>query len=226
MRPAVVASLMVVMGAAVGEAQEPALSYADLPRYRAALRGRPSSPAVRADFRSLWQEPGTFRDRPIIVEGRVEKRYHSAAAGDFPATTQLWIVDAHGNPFCTVFPATGNEVVPLGKTVRFIGTFLELIRYHGSEAVRRAPLIVGPQSPSVIENNVTFDRSLDWAVGGIAGMFVALILLSRHMRQPRRNYPAIGPPPEFVSSENVGATERDGDDSGQNGVWEQGHVGK
>jgi hypothetical protein len=213
-------------GAAQVEAADPALSYADLPRYRAALTGRPPSPEVRVGFHSLWQEPAAFRDRPIIVEGRVEKRYHQAATGEFPATTQLWIVEPQGNPFCTVFPAASQGDPSPGQTVRFVGTFLELIRYHGSGADRRAPLIVGPEPPSVIETKVAFDRPLDWAVGAVTGIFVALILLSRHMRRPRPHYPAIGPPPEFVSSEDVGATEPDGDDSGQNGVWKQGYVGE
>jgi hypothetical protein len=157
------------------------LSLADLTEYRAALSGNPTAagaqaadPPVRVEFRSLWDQPDTFRGRRVIVQGRVERIFRQAAVGSFPPLAEVWITSPAGDPFCVVFPqqelttaidkqvdadrgdktthnGTRPDKTPLtpdaGRTVRFTGTFLKMVSYAASDGKRLAPLIVGARPP-------------------------------------------------------------------------------
>ena len=174
----------------------------DLPAYRAALAPGAGGPAQPATFRDLWEHPDTFRGRRVRVEGRVGTRFRQEARGDFPALVELWIVSPAGDPTCLIFPETTPPFEPARETaVRFSGVFLKLLRYHGGDADRLAPLIVGDSAPTAIP--VAAEEAV-WGsprvrmlmAAGTAGA-VAIVLITRHLAAPRRRRLDIGPEPRW-----------------------------
>src|SRR5262249_32396217 len=140
-----------------------------------------------------------------------------------------WLTSTAGDPFCTVFPqnasaagdlASSSTTTPTpdethtddhrpqaipksGRTVRFTGTFLKMVRYMGGDGPRLAPLIVGNQAPTVIASEAntdsarvrmweaTQDHGLDftmkpvyWAVCLAVAALFALALARWHLRLP------------------------------------------
>jgi hypothetical protein len=198
---------------------EPALSLSDLAPYRAALEGKPAGPAESVTFRELWDHPERHQGRRVRVEGRVVRRFRQEAFGTFPPLVEAWAVSPAGDPFCLIFPAPtgpsgpGTDPAP-GASVRFEGTFLRRLRYQGGDTDRLAPLIVGDRPPSVTSaaprpgNPLNFSPNegrrarVDWAIGLVAAVFVALVLAYRHTQAPPRRPQKPGrdlePPPEFV----------------------------
>ncbi|MEA2630651.1 MAG: hypothetical protein QOE66_870 [Chloroflexota bacterium] len=182
-------------------AGESALTVADLAAYRAALSGRGATdrPPVPVGFRELWDHPATYRGRRVQVEGRVFRRFRQGAFGTFPPLEEAWSFSPAGDPFCLVFPETPTDAKAPGQAgqVRFVGTFLKLVEYQGSDGPRLAPLIVGPAAPVAV--SVASDREsrtaqvpgfglsrLDWAIGLAAGVLVASVLVHQHLRRPLR----------------------------------------
>jgi hypothetical protein len=159
------------------------LGLADLAGYRAALSGkaiaddaRHADPPARVGFRDLWERPDAYRGRRVTVRGRVARIFRQGPVGSFPPLLQVWIFSPVGDPFCLVFPRPtagtggGQETVTAsptqtdhrpGRTVRFTGTFLKMVRYAAGDGERLAPLIVGdrPPGPAPAEADGLGDRS-------------------------------------------------------------------
>jgi hypothetical protein len=190
----------------VASAVDEALSLTDLAAYRAALEAKPAEAPVAVGFRQLWEHPETYEGRRVEVTGRVVRRFRQGAFGTFPPLVEVWVVNRAGDPFCLVFPdRDGTDKPPLGTTVRFVGTFLRRIRYQGGDTARLAPLIVGPGPPvvaapaAVTSPNRKGDESwIDWTVGLVAALVVALVLAHQHWRRPARRGSTIDEPiPQF-----------------------------
>ena len=133
------------------------LGLADLAAYRAALSGRPtadlartSDPPAPVGFRDLWGRPEAYRGRRVTVDGRVERTFRQGAVGSFPPLVEAWVFSAAGDPICVVYPRPdAPAVAEPGRTVRFTGTFLKMVRYKGGDGDRLAPLIVGDRPPDL-----------------------------------------------------------------------------
>ena len=145
------------------------MSLADLVGYRAALSGkataddaRPSDPPARVGFRDLWERSDAYRGRRVTVRGRVARTFRQGPVGSFPPLLQVWTFSTAGDPFCLVFPPATPSMKPEGRgqtapaegripgpgrTVRFTGTFLKMVRYAAGDGDRLAPLIVGDRPP-------------------------------------------------------------------------------
>jgi hypothetical protein len=135
---------------------------------------RPSDPPARVGFRDLWDHPDAYRGRRVTVHGRVARIFRQGPVGSFPPLLQVWIFSTAGNPFNLVFPRPADEAgsgptivassstegdrgpearpgptaIPgPGRTVRFTGTFLKMVRYAAGDGERLAPLIVGDRPP-------------------------------------------------------------------------------
>jgi hypothetical protein len=200
------------------------LNLVDLPGYRAALDGKPAPGSSVADgapkavrFRDLWDQPGTFLGRRVIVKGRVERIFRQTAVGSFPPLAEVWITAPAGDPFCVVF-AQPRLAPDIGRTVRFTGTFLKMVKYAASDGGRLAPLIVGDQPPAyepdepeksgaasshenpagvfqTIAGSMTQspqDRGrwweMSWVLALAAAGLAAGIIIWQHMRTPHRRH--------------------------------------
>jgi hypothetical protein len=135
---------------------------------------RPSDPPARVGFRDLWERPDAYRGRRVTVHGRVARIFRQGPVGSFPPLLQVWIFSTAGDPFNLVFPRPADEAgsgptivassstegdrgpearpgptaIPgPGRTVRFTGTFLKMVRYAAADGERLAPLIVGDRPP-------------------------------------------------------------------------------
>jgi hypothetical protein len=149
--------------------QDDPLSLADLAGYRAALSGRPTAddvqttdPPVPVHFRDLWERASEFQGRRVTVRGRVERIFRQGPVGSFPPLAEVWIFSMAGDPLCLVFPlpesqdggGRGRAVRASppagpdpGRSVRFTGTFLRMVRYQAADGARLAPLVVGDRPP-------------------------------------------------------------------------------
>jgi hypothetical protein len=179
---------------------------ADLAAYRAALEAKPGDTPVAVGFHQLWDHPEAYQGRRVQVTGRVVRRFRQGAVGTFPPLTEVWVVTPAGDPLCLIFPEpASSSSQPLGSTVRFTGTFLRRIRYLGGDAARLAPLIVGPGPPVLTAQaqgptrvGIGHDSWLDWTVGLVVALLVALVLAHQHLRRPaRRPRYTFEPDPEF-----------------------------
>ena len=182
------------------------LTLSDLADYPAALASR-SNPAAKAvGFRELWDHLESYRGRRVRVEGEVVRRFGQGPQGQLPALTELWIVAGRGDPICLVFPTSKGEPGPSDR-VRFEGTFLKRLRYHGGDVDRLAPLIVGGQAPEVISPGASAQGAgrawLDWLVGGVAAAVVGLVLASRHLQRPEARREPPGPTPTFMDAAKI-----------------------
>lgn len=196
-------------------ADDPVVSIADLAEYQSAITTKltPSS-ITPVTFRELWDHPEAHRGQPVQVEGRLARLFRQPSVGKFPALAEAWITSPVGDPTCLVFPTSSGRTVPsLGDRVRFSGTFLRRITYRGSDTDRVAPLVVGPEPPSLLDPASTSsgeglgpifggDHLGDWGIGLAASLGVLWILLRRHLTRPMIAAAPVGPPPTF----------RDGDD--------------
>jgi hypothetical protein len=142
---------------------------------------------VRVGFRDLWDRPDSLRGRRVTVQGQVARVFRQGPVGSFPPLAEVWITSPAGDPFCLVFPLdrpspgdgqkTGtafasvagdrpNAGTPepagpdLGRTVRFTGTFLKMIRYAASDGDRLAPLVAGDRPPMAA--SIEANSKTDW----------------------------------------------------------------
>ena len=205
----IVASLAATV--ATTRADDPAVSIADLAAYQTALAARPvASRAAPVPFRELWEHPQAHQGRPVRVEGRVARLFRQPAVGQFPALVEAWIMSPLGEPTCLVFPSgMGRGVPDLGQRVRFDGTFLRRITYPGGDTQRVAPLVVGPEAPTVLDpgpspGGASFgtifggNPAADWGIGLLAAFAVAGVLARRHLNRPAPATAPIGPAPRFL----------------------------
>lgn len=182
------------------------LAPADLPAYRAALRGEGLSTPQSARFRDLWERPREFRGRTVRVEGRVLRRFAAPSSGDLPRRVEAWVATATDDLICLVYPGVPGQgsAAAGGEGVAFEGTSLGLIRYKGGDVVRRAPLVVGPVPPRSIRaarpgTPSSFGSATDWAVAGFAAAVLLVMLGRARLGRLTRPRPENGPPVEFVS---------------------------
>jgi hypothetical protein len=188
-------------------AEDTPLSLADLEAYRLALKAGtdPTAPLVR--FRDLWDRPEAYVGRPVRVEGQVARIFRQPRIGEFPPLTEAWITSKAGDPFCLVYPMTEGPPKPeVGASVRFGGTYLKRLRYQGGDVARVAPLIVGPEAPSVtVPPGTPFEgpswSTADWVMGLCAASLVAMVLARRHLSRPPSMPTSLDPPPRFVDGE-------------------------
>ena len=194
-------SLLVSLFATADPAGPPTI--ADLPAYRQALETKRTQPAPRVAFRDLWDRPEDFQGRLVAVRGRVERVFHQGAVGTFPPLAEAWIVEPSGNPVCLVFPDALPKTTPKpGAVVAFDGTFLRRIRYEGGDVPREAPLLVGPNPPSVeSEASPPLPEPTGSPWDGtfllVAGAIIGLAILRIHLRRPSPRRVDLDPPPEF-----------------------------
>lgn len=183
---------------------EGSIGPADYRDYLKVLEAEVDEAAAPVTFLELWTQPERYEGRQVQIEGRVERRFRQPSRGDFPALTELWIVDDAGNPTCLVFPTDG--VGELGRTVRFEGTFLRLIRYPGADTDRLAPLLVGLQGPSASQTASGSEvfaipevAHLERWIASILAIVVVAILGIQHLRRRSVVRPVwSGEPPEFI----------------------------
>lgn len=196
---------------AIGQEDRP-LTIADLDEYRRALRAdEPGDPAPEpVSFVTLWERPEEFLGRRVSVEGKAARRFRQGAIGEYPPLVELWIATRTGNPTCLVYPEpTGGDPTPLGATVRFAGTFQKRVRYEAGDEPRIAPLVVGPEAPTVLRGPARGAwqpigpfRPVDWMVGAIVAAGVVSVIVRQVLMRPGRPRRALreaieGPPPEF-----------------------------
>lgn len=180
------------------------LPPSDLPAYLAALREVRPIASRSVSFRDLWDRPDAFRGKFVRVEGRLVRRFSAPASGELPGRVEAWIATDSGDLICLVFPREGAEPKAEESEHRlgFEGTSLGRIRYESGDAVRMAPLIVGPAGPKAIKKGVPGSSSFsstDWALAGTAAALAALVLARARSRRPGRPRPEAGPPVEFDS---------------------------
>jgi hypothetical protein len=188
-------------------ADERSASLAELGDLRAALDPASEDEPIAVTFRILWEDPARYEGRRVRVEGRAERRFRQAALGAFPPLSEIWIVDAAGNPTCLVHPTPSSET-PLGSRVRFDGVFLRLVRYAGRDGDRLAPLIAGPRAPTVLSAVSVRPAERpsarpEWSFGVLLAAVAFVLLLLQHARRPRRRP---GPPsvvPQFLRPEDL-----------------------
>src|SRR4051794_19022185 len=97
-------SIMLAIAVLSVPGDEPSITLADLPNYRAALEGPPAGEAEVVTFQTLWDRPEEYRGHHLRVEGRVVRRFQQPTVGTFPPLTELWVATAQRDPFCLVFP--------------------------------------------------------------------------------------------------------------------------
>jgi hypothetical protein len=127
---------------------------------------------ARVVFKDLWDRPDTFRGHRVTIQGRVVRIFRQGPVGSFPPLAEVWVTSPAGDPFCVVFPQPGppegdgktrdmpspsmkdegketraTPIPDLGRTVRFTGTFLKMVRYAAGDGARLAPLVVGDRLP-------------------------------------------------------------------------------
>ena len=196
------APILAILLASPTQADDSALSLADLEAYRVALSARPDQTAAPVRFRDLWDRPEAYSGRPVRVEGRVARLFRQPRIGEFPPLAEAWIVSEAGDPSCLVFPAPEGRPSPaIGSPVRFSGTFLKRLRYQSGDVPRLAPLIVGPEPPTTTAPMTTGGPSwstVDWTLGLGAASVVALVLARKHLAGPPPTPAPLGPPPRFL----------------------------
>ena len=120
-----------------------------------------------------------FEDVASRSRGACMRVFRQGPVGSFPALAEVWITSPAGDPFCVVCPqpestdqarissgasadappeqkiarGRNGEISDLGRTVRFTGTFLKMVRYAGGDGARLAPLIVGDRLPVPVRSN-------------------------------------------------------------------------
>ncbi|WP_435010246.1 hypothetical protein P12x_001496 [Tundrisphaera lichenicola] len=214
--------LIAFLATSPGLAEDSSLTLGDLEAYRQALENQRDLSPKLVGFRDLWSHPAEYLGRPVRVEGRIKRQFQQAAVGEFPPLVEAWILSSVDDPICLVFPIKQDRPPPAdGTWVRFDGTYLKRLRYQGGDVARVAPLLVGPEAPTIVESgaSVEFGRSWSsthWIMGlGVAAM-VALVLARRHFSRPISQPISIEPPPVFVDVEpdliedlsgEVGATD-------------------
>ncbi|OJW13708.1 MAG: hypothetical protein BGO49_29735 [Planctomycetales bacterium 71-10] len=219
-RIAALAAALMLLGARPSPAQDDAaLGLGDLAAEHDALSGKGDGASpVSATFRDLWDRPDEFRGRRVRVVGRVVRTFRQDAVGSFPALVEAWIEQPPGDLLCLVFPApTRGADSWKGATVQFVGVSLRRVRYK-AEGERLAPLIVGPEAPTIEEPAPTAmpeSPPEGWSgpmavVGLLAGMVAISALLAwrtlaapshRGARARGRRIDA-GPAPEFLGPED------------------------
>jgi hypothetical protein len=203
------------------------LTIADLAGYREALDGKPGGEPASVGFRDLWAQADRYRGKRVRVEGHVARIFHQPSVGRFPPLAEVWAVSPAGDPLCLVFAEKPGTPAPhMGDEIGFVGTFLRLIPYEGSDAKRLAPLIVGdkPPAPPPRPRQGTEGpgrSAIDWLVGPALGMIVVALLLARHLRRPvspLQDLERLEPPPQFVddaaSNNSASVTDPDASSSG------------
>lgn len=208
---------LLVIGALLPQPQaradDSALALTDLPEYRRALVARESDPRPEpVSYRTLWDRSAAYQGKRVQVEGRVVRRFHQGGVGTFPPLVEAWAVTTRGEPFCLVYPAPRKGTpAPTGPAeVRFVGTYLKRIRYAGGDVDRLAPLIVGPQPPTVADRPSPFralgpqprpgsNRRNDWLLAAGAGVVVVMVLAWHALRKPSPRTADVegGPAPRF-----------------------------
>ncbi len=209
-RPILLTSLTLGTLLASTRADDSAVSIADLAGYRAALAAKADpSTAAPVTFRELWDHPEAHQGRPVRLEGRVARLFRQASVGKFPPLAEAWVTSPVGDPTCVVFPTEAGRAIPKpGDQVRFVGTFLRRITYRGADTDRVAPLVVGPEPPSVLDpapassgeglGAIFGGRYLgDWGIGLVASLGVLWVLLRRHLSRPLDPIQPVGLPPKF-----------------------------
>ena len=178
------------------------LSAADLPAYRAALRGAGGGDAPRVDFRTLWEHDRAYRNHRVSLQGRIVRRFSQPAAGGFPALTEFWVVNDRGEPMCVVVPTptTVAQDVPSNSVARFQGTYLRPIRYPAAGGDRVAPLVVassGPEEAKPSRKDRTRFAGEGWVAAALGGLVVVVLLL-QFLRRPPRRVRRLERPPVFL----------------------------
>ena len=182
-------------------AEDTPLTLGDLEAYRLALAAKPDPSAPRVGFRDLWERPEAYVNHSVRIEGRVERLFRQPALGEFPPLVEAWVFSEAGDPFCLVFPARSGRPVPEIKApIRFTGTFLKRLRYQGDVA-RVAPLIVGPEPPSMVASDGSSWSKVDWVMGLFAASMVTMVIARRHLSRPASRPVPLDPPPVFVDGE-------------------------
>jgi len=139
--------------------------------------------------------------QPGSIDGNVQKRRTAAQAAD--DHEQDTLAD-HGKD------ARATPIPELGRTIRFTGTFLKMVRYAAGDGARLAPLIVGDRLPVPVPAKTAGSRSSaeslaavfraigggghagasiawrTWAVGLTLAALVAGALAWRQIRAPSR----------------------------------------
>jgi hypothetical protein len=200
-------SLALILAALTFQADDGArLSTDDLPAYHRALESS-DQPAEPAGFRDLWEHPDSYRDRRVRVEGELARRFAQPAFGAFPPLVESWIVTPGDNPICLVYPETVTSI-PIGRKIRFDGTFLRTIRYGGGDAPRLAPLVVGGEPPSIVPEESRADGSsvrlpswVYWSAALIVVASLALLLAWLHLQGPGPSRRIDHGPVEFEDGE-------------------------
>ena len=213
--------VFLLIASASGIADDAPLSLADLESYRLALSSKPDSSARLVGFRDLWDHPEAHTGRTIRIEGRMARLFRQPRVGEFPPLIEAWVVSPAGDPFCLIFPREAGRSTPaVGAEVGFSGTFLRRVKYHGGDADRLAPLIVGPTAPStsspapeVVGRSWS---STDWMMAVGALSVVAAVLASRHLGRPDPMPTSYDPPPTFVD----GGRETESDEDEEGGAHE------
>lgn len=214
------AAALMLLGARPSPGQDDAaLGLGDLAAEHDALSGRgDGAPPVSATFRDLWDRPDEFRGRRVRVVGRVVRTFRQDAVGSFPALVEAWIEQPPGDLLCLVFPAPTREVDSWrGAAVQFVGVSLRRVRYQ-AEGERLAPLIVGPEAPTIEEPApaaMPESPPAGWSgpmavVGLLAGMVaISALLVWRTLAAPfprgaraRGRGIEAGPAPEFLGPED------------------------
>jgi hypothetical protein len=195
------------------------LGLADLPGYRAALVGEGSAEGAsaanlskRVSFQDLSTRPDRYRGRRVTVQGRIVRIFRQGSLGSFPPLAEIWIASTGSDLACLVSPQDRGAIPELGKSIRFTGTFLKLVRYAAKGGSHLAPLVVGDQPPVLVPKSAEGPRfgPLDrrstastrnarlrerwewslssWALGLSLAALAAGVIVCQHLRVlPRRS---------------------------------------
>jgi hypothetical protein len=143
---------------------ESPLGLADLPGYRTALAGKPttdnarsSDPPVSVRFRDIWDRADTYQGRRVTVRGRVARIFRQGPVGSFPPLSEVWIVAPAGDPFCVVYPSAQVRLV-VGSTS---GTALQA--KNEQLLGRRRPTPEIPEPGRMVQFTGTFLRMVRYA---------------------------------------------------------------
>jgi hypothetical protein len=194
--------ILMTVYTAFGPEDAARLSASDLPAYRAALENADRGEAPRVDFRTLWNDDQTYRNRRVSLEGRIVRRFSQPPVGEFPALTEFWVVNDLGEPICVVVPTsmTVSQDIRSNSRVLFRGTYLRPIRYQAVEGDRIAPLVVASNGPRVVtparEGSSHFWGEV-WIAAALA-VLVAAVLLVQFLRKPARRVWNPGESPTFL----------------------------
>lgn len=186
----------------VSTAEIEPVNLGDYPAIRRGVTSPIGGPIHAGDFRELWDHPEAFAGSSLRIQGRVARRFRQPRIAEFPALSELWVMDESQNPFCLLVPSDRQGDSEPGRAIRFEGVFLRLIRYEGGDGGRIAPLIVGPgpiehigPPPEKPANPSTAGSEVWLAL--IVGAFVVVVLGIQHLRRPVRRTRFEGPTPPF-----------------------------